>query len=236
MGLAATLIFYRPRKPPVVSCRDLADFLQRFVDLRVLENGGTRGGSFYLKYGDAIDLDDADPMPIVPTTVEGVYTTNDIDWDVREISHPLRETIDVLSASDQGIYRAYLRLGGATPEITSPLHREACAENDVVFAPDSWSIQIMPLDSGQDGEFQVGWLAIGLEGNGYPFPWTLRDIVEKAERIDGIQQVMQLCRSTWPVDPESPDATIEDGRRAMGMYWPYDDLDRAWDWYWGMQT
>lgn len=235
MGFASTLMFYRPQNPPRIMCRDLAAFLQKFLQLGLLEHDGTRGGSLSVKYGEAIDVDDADPTPLVPTATEGIFITDDIDWDLQQYSHPLRKTIEVLNATDRGIYRAYIKLGGPTSEIFNALHREACAENDVEFAPDSWSLQIMPIETGQDGDFLVGWIAVGISGNGYPYPWTLRELVNKAEAIPVIRQLMQLCSETWPVEPGTPNARIQAARRELEEYWPYDRFDLPWDWYWGMQ-
>jgi len=107
--------------------------------------------------------------------------------------------------------------------------------NSEGFVPDSCSIEIGPIQAGRYGEFGIGWIAVGLAGNGYLFPWTLPDLIARAESESSVQALMQLCRQTWPVAPGTPDVKVQSLREQMGKYWPYDRLDLPWDWYWGLQ-
>ncbi len=80
----------------------------------------------------------------------------------------------------------------------------------------------------------VGWIAVNLDGPGYLFPWSFRDLVDRAEAIAPVRELMSLCRRTWPVAPGEPDRRVIEARRMMGELWPYPRLDGPWDWSWGL--
>ena len=234
MGFHSTLMLYRPGKPPIVIGRSLSVFLQRLLELGISDVNRS-GGTLAIKFGEAIDQDERPAWWIASTSVENIGIIEDIEWDVEQFSVPITETMAILSKSDKPIYRAHIGLGAAADETIKLLRRSGSAQNDEDYVPDSWSFEIGPIKSGRDGEFVVGWMAIGIGGNGYLYPWTLRELVQRAEQLPEIVKLMRLCRESWPVDAELQNMEVQQGREQMGPYWPYEKLDKPWDWYWGLQ-
>lgn len=232
MGFHSTLLYYRPGKPPSLVGDAVANFVEQFVSL-----GLTIGDStdvLLLKHGDAAE-DDKPLTRVIATATEGIATVDDSMWDFESHRQPLLDAPRVLRDFDQVISHGHVGLGALVPHVVEQLSRIDSPENDVDFVLDSASLLIGPIETGPDGEFMVGSLAVGLGGNGYLFPWTLRDLVERAERIPEVQQMVELCQATWPVEPAVPDQRIQEARRHMREYWPYDRVDRPWAWYWGLQ-
>lgn len=234
MGFCSSLLLYRPTPPPVITGRALATFMQRFLDIELTDTTRSRS-TLNLKFGNAIDQDAEPSWWIAPTASEYIGTIVDIDWDIEQHALPIMESLEIISQFDTPIYRGYIGLGAAVDEKVNSLRRQRSPENNEDFMPDSWAIEIGPVESGRDGEFVVGWIALGLSGNGYLFPWTLRELVNRAEGVQEIEQLMRLCRDVWPVEPEAVGLDVQSKREQMGPYWPYDELDRHWDWYWGLQ-
>jgi hypothetical protein len=233
MGFYTSLIFYRPRPAPLVNGPSLAAFVRRFFELDVAQSRCALTQQFAC--GERIDQDDS-PLDVTePTEVEGIYISREREWDVNEDAHPRDELPKLLDSLDQNMYRAYCSLGSSVRSIREQLGRIDSPENDEDFVPDSWSFMIGPITSGEDGEFMIAWMALSLSGNGYLYPWTMRDVLQRIERIPAMQRVMSLCRETWPVEPEKPAKRIIEARKAMGKYWPYERADLPWDWFWGYQ-
>ena len=103
---------------------------------------------------------------------------------------------------------------------------------------DSWSLEIGPItshDLGGEVVYMVGWIAVGMHGYGYLYPWTLCDLIERAEACAPVHALMDLCRRTWPVAAKKPPRQVIKARQKMGELWPYPDTDRCWDWCWGLR-
>ncbi len=234
MGFYSTLIFYRPASLELVTGQILANFIEKFFALGLSRYSG-RQGVLQIKFGKFVDQDMRPSSWIAPTNTPRVGIIKEIDWDIDQYNEPLIELPKKLYPLQQPIYRAYMSLGGAMQDELAILHRTGSPQNDEDYVPDSWSLQIGPIETGKDGDFTVGWIAVGLGGNGYLFPWTLPELVERAETIAGIQSLMKLCRETWSVDASTPSASIRSGRIELGNYWPYETFDLPMDWYWGLQ-
>jgi hypothetical protein len=83
-------------------------------------------------------------------------------------------------------------------------------------------------------EVHAGWIALSFAGPGYLYPWTPCDLVSRAEGSPAIGRLTALCRAAWPVPPAAPGRRDIEFRREMKSLWPYDDLAKSWDWYWGV--
>lgn len=92
-------------------------------------------------------------------------------------------------------------------------------ENEQPFIPDSWSLEIGPVESSSldSAPFHVGWIRVGISGYGYLWPWTFKDVVARAQANHGMQALMDLCKQARPVPPEPADART------------YERFDLGWD-------
>jgi hypothetical protein len=233
MSFYSSLIFYRPRKPPLVTGELLARFISGIQDLGILENQGIL--KLALKFGSGIDQDD------LPSTWEEYSGTigafKEIEWDMEESFTSVEEMAADLVSDRRPIYRAYLSLGGASDEIVDHLKRVGSPENDIDLVLTGWSLELGPIRLGtlsEDVEFHGGWIGLGISGYGYLYPWSTRQLVQRAEVHPRLRELMTLCRSTWPVPREKPNWRTRRQRAKQGELWPYEDPGLHWDWYWGV--
>lgn len=234
MSFYTALMFYRPTPPPMVSGRGLAEFVRAFARLGLSQNEGPMTAS--LKFGEAIDQDEK-PASWFEPLIPGIGETQEIEWDVEESCGSLANMAQLLSDHDRPIYRGYLGLGKATDDVSDHLKRVGSPENETDLVPDAWSLEIGLIESvalNLQEALVVGWISVAISGNGYLYPWSFRELVERAERHPSIRRLMQLCRETWPVLPEAPTAQEIEKREQMGDLWPYGRHDLPWDWYWGL--
>ena len=241
MSRSTSLIFYRPTEPPRVTGADLARFVAAFEALGAARAPeGFESLTVQLKFGAAVDQDDAATDWLVPVTDEaGIDDFDEIEWDATARGKSLAEGAATLeAAADRPLYRADIRLGPARDEVIRAVRREASADNDEELGLDSWSLEVGPILShrlGADEMFHVGWIGLSLHGSGYLYPWSLADLVARAGADASIRAAADLCRRTWPVAPERPSPKIVRRRKKLGELWPYPQANLAWDWYWGMQ-
>jgi hypothetical protein len=130
-----------------------------------------------------------------------------------------------------------IRLGSAIEDICAKLARLRSEENDVELHLEDWSMEIGTILShglGTETPFGAGWMSVDLSGTGYLYPWTFADLVSRAQEHAAIGCVAELCRTTWPVTPARPGRKVQRVGQQMGHLWPYLELDRPWDWYWGL--
>jgi hypothetical protein len=229
-----TLHFYRPTPPPVVTGESLVNFVEAFRRLGVSTDDGPL--TVDVKFGSRIDQDQKQSLWEEPLG-EGVAVIKDLEWDLTVKCQSLHQVSDALAKQKETVYRAFVQLGSTTEEVYNSLERKNSPENEVDLAVDSWSLEIGPITSSSlvcDDEFFVGWMSVNISGNGYLFPWTLAELIRRAEGNSRIRQVMELCKATWPVDPKPPDQEQKEMRQRMSDLWPYADIGLPWDWYWGV--
>ena len=163
----------------------------------------------------------------------------EIEWDIDDLQpHGLEEIIDTLRGDVRRVYRAHLSIGTPVDSLLQPITRLNSPENDRDFTPDTLSISIGPVkvaSLGSDDIAHVGWISVNLSGYGYLYPWTIREVVDRLEATPEIRRLADLCRTFWPVPPAPPRAEVVAARGEMGDLWPYDQADKEWDWYWGVQ-
>lgn len=201
MGAFTTLRFYRPTKPPVVTGRSLTAFVEAFRTLGLVEDDGS---SFCLKFGESIDRDNLPVSEEIPLDGHGIlWTDQEIAWDVSDDARSLSELAQRISRFDSSIYRAQVRLGGATNVVWDRLHYDSSADGTYRgLELDTWSLVLEPImlvNLGDDCPDHVGWISIDLAGYGCLAPRSLNMLMARAETLDGIQELERLCRSLWPI-------------------------------------
>jgi hypothetical protein len=234
MSFFTTAYFYRPTEPPDITGAQLCAFCEQFAELGIANVAYPQ--AVQIKFAEGIDQDDR-PAYRLRRIANSVYSVEDIDWDIDAFATSPGEADPGLADSDTSIYRAYVTLGFMPPEVCSRFARVRSPENDVDLALDGCSLQLGPIALASltsDSTFEVGWLAVALAGAGYLYPWRASDLVSRLENDASIQQLMELCRQTWPVVPLPPDEDELAARRAMGDRWPYPRIDRPMDWCWGV--
>lgn len=232
MSFFTTFDFYRPTPPPRIDGLDLARFLKAFAGLGVSTDLSLPSK---VRFGHSIDQDEKPSHWVENHGLIGRMCG--IEWDVIEKPESLEALAALLATHRKPVYRADLYLGGVAPHLFPFIHRQPSAENDRALTPFDWWLTLGPIetsDLGADDSFLVGWMSVGLGGDGYLYPWTFRDWIASAERSPEIRAVQQLCRTLWPVDPSPPRRKVVRGRKRMGKLWPYDRLDPPQDWFWGI--
>lgn len=122
-------------------------------------------------------------------------------------------------------------------EIFEALTRPPSSENEVPLGLCWLDLELGPIDTfklSSSRSWVVGWISVSLSGNGYLYPWKLKELVQRAEGSAKLQGLLQVCRRTWPVKAERPGLLTLLRRARMKDLWPYDTLSRRWDWYWGL--
>jgi hypothetical protein len=222
LSFHTSLMLYRPGKPPLVRGPELARFVREMEALGALSGRGLF--RLEVKYGEAIDEDDADDV-------------SDDEWDVDEDPGSVNGLVSALERLERPIYRAFLMMGGAPREIFLALWRPPSTENRVELLLSEWSLGLGPVAVADLESVEIvhpGWMELGISGRGYLYPWTFRDLIGRAESSPKVQAVAELCRRSWPVDPGPPDEGERRLRKKLGELWPY-DMDRIRDWAWGLE-
>jgi hypothetical protein len=243
MSFYTTLSFYRPTKPPKLKGGDLAEFVTMFASLGLTKEEGIIG--YGIKFGRSIDQDEK-PISSEGPSVNGISVISRIRYDAEGDFKSLAELAEALKEIDGTIYRASVSLGLVTDSIFESLRRLPSEANDLPLTLDSWSLEIGPTLSysmGSDDVFLVSLIAINLSGHGYLYPWTFRELIDRAEAIEPIAGLMEGCRRlwpiveskrTWPIDRSQPGRRVVKTRERMGKLWPYSRTDLPWDWFWGL--
>ncbi|HEY1066462.1 MAG TPA: hypothetical protein VGE52_10150, partial [Pirellulales bacterium] len=167
----------------------------------------------------------------------GITSLGEPEWDLETNRfQSLKELSKALGGDRRRVCRGYLRLGYLTDELHTAISRVTPQEDEVDFTPDTFSLHIEPIECvslSDEQSVRVGWIAAAISGDGYLFPWTLRDAVSKLESRPELKALMELCRTTWPLNNDAPDEATVKVRREIGGLWPYTDFRKPWDWYWG---
>ena len=215
---------------------DLSRFVAEIRDTNLLGGSGMR--NLNVKFGDAIDQDEKDSSWL-EEAASGIGVMKEIEWDIELSDSPsLEEIIETLASEQRGVYRAAIGLGMPIDNVLRPITREDSPENEIDYFPDGLSIEVGPVECyslESEQPLRMGWIELGLSGYGYLFPWTLRDLVERLEGSEEIGRLTDVCRRFWPVPSEPPRPGIAEIREQFKELWPYDEFDKPWDWFWGLQ-
>src|ERR1051326_5536951 len=101
MSFYTTLSFYRPKKPPTITGKSLAEFIRAFDALRVTSR--PRPLTVQLKFGKRIDQD-AEPTTYEEPKNAVLSVVRDIKWDSDAHYDCLATMAEVIGAESQSIY------------------------------------------------------------------------------------------------------------------------------------
>jgi hypothetical protein len=236
MSFFTSLVYYRPCPPPVVTGKELMRFVDEVHRSGVLAEEGL--STLQVKFGRSIDQDQHGTLwqeEIAPR----MFVTHQIEWDISlKAPADMRAALDALAKDSRRIYRAYLAFKKVRNEVLSPVTRTNSPENSRDYCPSGLSFEVGPVkiyDLRSDAPTLAGWMHASLSGYGYLYPWTFREVLQRLESTPEIQRIASVCRSCWPVPPEVPKPQIVAVRKQLGEVWPYENFDKPWDWYWGIQ-
>lgn len=236
MSFYSSLLYYRPCKPPRITGRDLARFVTAVKSLGILQDAGYQHCN--VKFGSAIDQDDGN-MDASVEVLPGLRTIAQKKWDLDKYTKSLDEIIRLLEPQGESVYRAHLGFGRLIDPVAEAISRVDSPENEINFTPCDLALEFGPVRCamlGSDEIWQVGWIKVSLHGYGYLWPWTFRELIARAEGLPEISRLTDLCRTFWPIEAEQRKVGEESiaQRKEMGQLWPYDEIDRPWDWFWGV--
>ncbi len=241
MAFWTSVNLYNPMgRPPRVTTQTLAQFLRSFAALDVAE---ARGVGVEVMLGDRIDVDRRDMYIEVNESKGGVIFTRlkqrDCDLDVRADDFVgAAAALEGLSRPGGGpasIYRAHVRLGELTPDLQRRLH-EPSDQNQFTARPDGWSFDVGPIRAAvmdADRARMLGWMALSIHGQGYPWPRTHREFLEAVTSQPEVQAVQTLVRETWPIPSRRPGPRRRARRRMLqeeGLW--FDQLEAPLRWSW----
>ncbi len=235
MSFYSSAEFYLHDVPPKVTANDLAAFLQRLSELPGID-AEAEMLACDVNWGDAITLDSR-PFELETQVSELVSNVKSIPADFTLDDSVLAEVITALRAhGDRSIERAEIS-GDLTDDAAEKLSVPESDENDRPFSPYHWSLTLGPVQIGGLDDDRpvatVGLVSVSIHGDGYFFPWTFREWFEKNSDDELLQPLTHLCRETWPAEGGTPPEEIVNLRRDWEDYWPYDDLESPYGWYWG---
>ncbi|MGC4004598.1 MAG: hypothetical protein QM811_16345 [Pirellulales bacterium] len=201
MSFYSALNYVRPGRPPKLTGADVARFIERVRDSGLVVDDGLR--YLNVKFGKSIDRDargTSRDIVLYPNLV----IMGQIDWDL-DLGHDpsLTDMITALRSEQHRVYRLNASLGAAVDGILRPLTRAGSPENEIDFLPYELTLQIGPIESFElswDEAKHVGWIAVGVSGPGYLFPWTFEDVEQRLRSSPEIERLAELCRTTWPVE------------------------------------
>ncbi|MEL6497251.1 MAG: hypothetical protein AAFZ67_08015 [Planctomycetota bacterium] len=249
MGFYSSLKFYLPfTKPPRITGPSLVEFIRGFNALEV--NPRFRRTHAKLIPGFAIDRDVREMTTYEPYLARGSVFLSKLRRQpgiievgkIRE-QMPYEQYLDGIAAINKPIYRFFTSLGGTSRELSHRLTKPS-DDNEEVFTPDSWSLEIGPvrigtpetadaIDDALGHEF-AGWIAISISGNGYAFPRTHRQVVDEMTAEPELRAVADHVRSFWPIADPIPSKELIKLRQVMGDAYTGDSCEARADWLWGV--
>ncbi len=234
MPPVTSLLFYRPTEPPPITAVALASFLRSFAELSAARDDASAAAQ--IKFGATVDTDDT-PASWDEEVAEGIFVERTLAWDLTVQAASIHKLADALAHRSATLYRAVLELGPPDSGLCQQLQRPPEDKNDRGLSLERWSLDIGPVHSaaiGSDDFFVIGWVSLRLSGTGSLFPWTFERLVQRAETHPAVRQATELCKTTWPVDPEQPTPRLRRRRQRLGELWPLADMDAPLDWCWGL--
>jgi hypothetical protein len=200
MSFYSSLVLARVAPPPVVTTIAIGTFV------RELAQTGTLVGRDELlcrvKYGPRADADDRTTDAMEWDESGTIGAVGEYPWDVSQTFPSVAALADALAADERSVYRAYLDLGKLHPDIVAALTREPCEENEVGLRLCGVSFSVGPmLVAGllSEAPALAGWMGLSFWGPGYFFPWEYRQVRERAESVELVRRLAEVCRAAWPL-------------------------------------
>ena len=216
MSFCTSLKFYRPGRPVRISTLDVAAFVSDLYASEIVEPALHAPVNLEFRREKGVDSD-----PVIANLDTSASTT----------------VVRCLQARDREIIRGFFGIGALRDDVADSISRIGSPDNSVDFTPYSLSFEIGPVEMfslATDKSAKVGSMAMCVTGDGYLWPWTFPETVQKVAASRQIAELTELCRSHWPL-PARPARWLSTRRRkSLGDLWPYEDLDRPLDWCWGL--
>ena len=239
MGFFSNAVFYRPDTPPIVTPNELSAFLEKLLNTGFAKH--SKLSTADINWGDQIS-EDIRPFDLEEDNEGGWSTIKSIDPDF-SYDGDFRGLISELKTRKQTIGRLFIS-GNFNKEQYEWFQSPHPSGEEINFRPDSWSLEFgevrlgtlsgWELDNGEEiSDLQIGMMSFAISGYGYFYPWEFKDWVEKFTISPCLQEVCELCRSTWPVDSAPPSEELVMLRRECDGLWPYDDIHAPIGWAWG---
>jgi hypothetical protein len=162
-----------------------------------------------------------------------------IEWDINHQNVTLDDAIRLLSNHERTIYRASINLGALGDDVRKCLQTRRPDDGEVNLELWDCSLHLGPVelfDLVGEERFQVGWMDLSFGGNGYLYPWTPRNLTTIGGSLEALQPITELCRRRFPIEDDRRRVSRSEiaARQAMGELWPFRDLERDFDWFWGV--
>jgi len=244
MSFYTTVSCYREGpQPPSITGDDLVNFCQQIIDTDFTKPDTSWW--LRLKYGRAIDQDDLSTHREEQIS-QKISVMKKYDWDVDNLGIPPAEAMQLLQhpprkrwslrgdRSRQPIYRALIKFGDLRDEYTTTIQHQL-AGNALFLGELFLRINVIKIaDPDEGNRFEVGWMALEVGGNGYPFPWSYEETMQRIREHPQLTALRELCRSFWPASERPVASEIIEARRLMGRFWS-EPLDVPYDWHWVIQ-
>jgi len=216
------MFYYRPTKPPILTGHSLAYFFKLLSRTGILARTGKFSCRLY-SWG-TIYKDEGTLASESPSEADALC--KDFPSLLEKVSH-----------GGDDIRVARVSLGNAVGCVTQALTRQRLPQNEQPMILDKVGFEIGIIESAllvSEKPVLVGHMALWFSGTGNPYPWSFRDMIDRAEALPEIRAMTELCRETWPVKPAKPSWREKRKRRRMGRLWPYEGVDWPMDWFWGL--
>ena len=229
MSFFSSLVFLYPGPPPAITLGDLRAFADR------LQSSGlcrpSRLTALELKFGEAIDSDYEDTMPMEWNEAGTSGRFLEYPWDYEARDKDWNDLWPSQDFAEKRLYRAYLSIGSLEPAVSKALTAMSSPETTYEFiAPDQLSLQIGPaIPSTLETEEPICFslLSVKLSGNGF-FTWQPLSVYWDAIRSSSpIATISQICRDSFPA-PEFD--RLDDLRADIGPLFLNDEGYKAGDW------
>ncbi|HYE05460.1 MAG TPA: hypothetical protein VEL07_08000 [Planctomycetota bacterium] len=228
MAFWTSLSLVRPTRPPPLAQDQLGDVLGDLLATGLVSPDSRC--DIRLKYGARIDADRRDTS-VSEKIAPGMERLLPYPWDVDQ-SMDVQAAQALLRLSSRSIYRAGLSLGGAPSSVVSSLSREACSKNQAMSL-DSVSFTCAPVCIGglDDARHRrAGWIALSLEGYGYPYPWTSAEVFARATAQPLLGQAARTLARRFPVTARPGLIDRWTLRTMRGRMHPAGDDAPGWFW------
>ncbi|MHB0936045.1 MAG: hypothetical protein ACYDCO_04140 [Armatimonadota bacterium] len=238
-------------KPPIVTTQDLAVFTERILALDILQPDFM---IVHLKFGQAIDQDKEGIAEISETIASLLY----YDWDVDEGFFPREEALaflrnppefrivkrerrhlldfgpkNVVENFGPHIYRAHLMFRTMKEEVYTPICHKLYGDSLILSELDYHIGPVQLFDTVKNEIYYTGWMNFAVNGDGYLYPYTYREILENLRTHPVLQQIRDICREMWPSTTVPPNPEVVHDRSTMGKMWAEPE-DAPYDWYWAI--
>jgi hypothetical protein len=181
MAYSTSIYVVYPFEPPVINSATVLRLIDRFAAAYSTDDAFR---SVSIKYGRSVDQDSRSGNWWVPTGTPGIFQSQS-DYDREAYPKTFIDLVQFLSLyPKRPIYRLGCSFGRILERDSALLKREPDEKNKEGMYP--WDVSVMldlvEVESDEDSFelVQLGWIAIGIYGNGRCFPWTHQDLLRRA--------------------------------------------------------